>query len=199
MIFRPSPLAGVFVVALERHEDERGSFARTYDREAFLAHGLDPTIAQCSLSSNRRRGTLRGLHWQGVPHAEHKLVRATRGAVWDVVVDLRPGSATRGRHFAAELSAAGGDAMFVPAGCAHGFLTLEDESELHYQISAPYSPAHARGVRWDDPELAIPWPFAPVVISERDRTLPSWAAAREAEERAAAARGEGRGAGAGER
>ena len=180
MILHPAPIAGVFLVALERIEDERGSFARTFDRAAFRAHGLDPTVAQCNLSTNRRRGTLRGLHWQAAPHQEHKLVRVTRGAIWDVAVDLREGSPTRGRHFAAVLSAANGDALFVPAGCAHGFVTLEDDSELVYQISTPYSAAHARGVRWDDPELAIPWPLAPAVISERDGGLPSWAEARAA-------------------
>ena len=180
MILHPAPIAGVFLVALERIEDERGSFARTFDRAAFRAQGLDPTVAQCNLSTNRRRGTLRGLHWQAAPHQEHKLVRVTRGAIWDVAVDLREGSPTRGRHFAAELSAANGHALFVPAGCAHGFVTLEDDSELVYQISTPYSAAHARGVRWDDPELAIPWPLAPAVISERDGGLPSWAEARAA-------------------
>ena len=182
MILRPAPIAGVFLVAIERIEDERGAFARTFDRAAFLARGLDPTVAQCNLSTNRRRGTLRGLHWQAAPHQEHKLVRVTRGAIWDVAVDLREGSPTRGRHFAAELSAANGDALFVPAGCAHGFVTLEDDSELVYQISMPYSATHARGVRWDDPELAIPWPLAPAVISERDRGLPSWAEVRAAGE-----------------
>jgi dTDP-4-dehydrorhamnose 3,5-epimerase len=177
VIFRPAPLAGVFVLELERHEDERGSFARTYDRETFLAHGLDPSVAQCSVSTNRRRGTLRGLHWQAEPSGEHKLVRVTRGAAWDVVVDLRAGSPTRGRHFSIELVAGGATELFVPPGFAHGFLTLTDDTEVAYQISTPYSPEHARGVRWDDPTLAIPWPAPLVVLSDRDRALPYWAEA----------------------
>jgi dTDP-4-dehydrorhamnose 3,5-epimerase len=186
MIFRPAPIAGVCVLHPERHLDERGWFARTYDPAELAAHGLDPVVAQCSLSFNHRRGTLRGLHWQAAPCGEAKLVRVTRGAVWDVVVDLRAGSPTRGAHFAVTLSAEEGNQLYLPVGCAHGFLTLEDASEVTYQISTPYSPAHARGVRWDDPTLAIPWPHPPAVISARDRALPSWAevmaeeAAREA-------------------
>jgi dTDP-4-dehydrorhamnose 3,5-epimerase len=174
MILRPASLTGVYVLHAERHPDDRGFFARTYDRGELAAHGLDPTVAQCSVSFNHRRGTLRGLHWQAAPCSETKLVRVTRGAVWDVVVDLRAGSPTRGAHFAVTLSADEGDQLYVPVGFAHGFLTLEDATEVAYQISAPYSPLHARGVRWDDPDLAIPWPAPPVVISARDRALPSW-------------------------
>jgi dTDP-4-dehydrorhamnose 3,5-epimerase len=178
MIFRAAPLAGVWALHPERHLDERGWFARTWDPGELAAHGLDTAVAQCSVSFNHRRGTLRGLHWQAPPCGEAKLVRVTRGAVWDVVVDLRRGSPTRGEHFAATLSAEEGNQLYVPVGCAHGFLTLEDATEVSYQISVPYSPAHARGVRWDDPELAIPWPSPPAVISARDRALPTWAEVR---------------------
>lgn len=172
MIFRETPLAGAFVLEAERIEDERGFFARSYSREEFAAHGLDPDIAQCSISFNHRRGTLRGLHFQTAPFEEVKLVRCTRGSIWDVIVDIRPGSPTRGRHFAVELSAEARNALYIPKGFAHGFITLEDEAEVFYQISAPYSAEHARGYRWDDPTFAIPWPEPATVISERDRNLP---------------------------
>jgi dTDP-4-dehydrorhamnose 3,5-epimerase len=172
MIFRETPLAGAFVLTPERFEDDRGFFARTYDRDRFEAHGLDPEVVQCSVSYNHRRGTLRGLHFQAAPQEEIKLVRCTRGRVWDVIVDVRPGSATRGRHFALILSAEEGNALYVPKGMAHGFLTLEDAAEVFYQISARYSPEHARGYRWDDPTFAIPWPEPATVISDKDRNLP---------------------------
>jgi dTDP-4-dehydrorhamnose 3,5-epimerase len=172
MIFRETPLAGAFVVETERIEDERGFFARTYSREELAARGLDPEIAQCSVSFNHRRGTLRGLHFQSAPFEEVKLVRCTRGSIWDVIVDVRPGSATRGRHFAVVLSAEERNALYVPKGMAHGFITLEDAAEVFYQISARYSAEHTRGYRWDDPTFAIPWPEPATVISERDRNLP---------------------------
>ncbi len=172
MIFKETPLAGAYVVEAERIADERGFFARTYSRAELAAHGLDPDIAQCSVSFNHRRGTLRGLHFQAEPFAEVKLVRCTRGSIWDVIVDIRDGSPTRGRHAAAVLSAEARNAFYIPKGFAHGFLTLEDDAEVFYQISAPYSPQHARGFRWDDPAFAIPWPEAPAVISDRDRDLP---------------------------
>lgn len=172
MIFAETPLAGAWLLEPERFKDERGHFARTFCREDFAARGLDPGIAQCSVSFNHRRGTLRGLHFQAAPHEEVKLVRCTRGAVWDVVVDLRPGSPTFKRHFAAVLSAERGTALYVPRGFAHGFLTLEDGTEVFYQISEPYAPESARGYCWDDPAFGIPWPEAPAVISDRDRALP---------------------------
>lgn len=172
MIFRETPLAGAFVLEAERIEDERGFFARTYSREEWTAHGLDPEIAQCSVSFNHRRGTLRGLHFQTAPFEEVKLVRCTRGSIWDVIVDIRPGSPTRGRHFAAVLSAEARNALYIPKGFAHGFITLEDDAEVFYQISAPYSAEHARGYRWDDPAFAIPWPEPATVISDRDLNLP---------------------------
>jgi dTDP-4-dehydrorhamnose 3,5-epimerase len=175
MIFRGTSLPGAWVLEPERLEDERGFFARTYCRREFEAHGLDPTIAQCNVSYNHRKGTLRGLHFQAAPHEEVKLVRVTWGAVWDVIVDLRPGSSTFKHHFAVVLSAEEGNALYIPKGMAHGFLTLEDATEVFYQISEFYAPEDARGYRWDDPAFAIPWPEPPAVISERDRKLPFFA------------------------
>jgi dTDP-4-dehydrorhamnose 3,5-epimerase len=172
MIFRETPLPGAWVLEPERIADERGFFARTWCRRDFEARGLDPSIAQCSVSFNRRRGTLRGLHFQVEPHAEVKLVRVTRGAVWDVIVDLRPGSPTFRQHFAVVLSAEAGHQLYIPKGMAHGFQTLEDATEVAYQISAFYAPEAARGYRWDDPAFAIPWPEPVTIISEKDRNLP---------------------------
>jgi dTDP-4-dehydrorhamnose 3,5-epimerase len=174
LILRDTPLAGLFVIEPERFADERGFFARTYDRDVFVARGLDPVIAHADLSFNRRRGTLRGMHFQAEPFMETKLVRCSRGAIWDVVVDLRDGSPTRGSHFGLELTADNRTQLYVPKGFAHGFLTLADDTEIAYQISAPYSPSHARGYRWDSPAFALPWPEAPTVISARDRELPVW-------------------------
>jgi dTDP-4-dehydrorhamnose 3,5-epimerase len=168
MKFVGTPLPGVWVIEPERVADERGFFARTWDPVAFEAHGLDPAIAACSISYNRRRGTLRGMHFQHPPHAEAKLVRCTRGAIYDVALDLRPGSPTFKGWHAEELTAENRRMLYLPAGCAHGFLTLEDDSEVHYQISAPYAAEAAAGVRWDDPAFGIRWPFAPLVLAARD-------------------------------
>ncbi|HSK80867.1 MAG TPA: dTDP-4-dehydrorhamnose 3,5-epimerase [Thermoanaerobaculia bacterium] len=172
MIFRETPLPGVWVLTPERFEDERGFFARTFCRRDFEARGLDPDIAQCSVSYNHRRGTLRGLHFQIAPHEEVKLVRVTRGAVWDVIVDLRPDSPTFRQHFGVVLSADEGNQLYIPKGMAHGFQTLADATEVFYQISAFYAPEAARGYRWDDPAFAIPWPEPVTVMSEKDRNLP---------------------------
>lgn len=172
MRFQPTPLFGVFEIIPERRADARGHFARTFDRAAFAAQGLDTHVEQCSLSFNQRRGTVRGLHLQAPPFAEVKLVRVTHGAVFDVVVDVREGSPTRGRHVALVLSAERGNQLYVPAGFAHGFQTLEDGTEVFYQISAPYSAEHVRGYRFDDPALGIPWPEPVTVISDRDLLLP---------------------------
>jgi dTDP-4-dehydrorhamnose 3,5-epimerase len=176
MIFRETPLPGAWVLEPERFEDERGFFARTYCRRDFADRGLDPEIAQCSVSYNHRKGTLRGLHFQAAPHEEVKLVRVTRGAVWDVIVDVRPGSPTFKKYFGVILSAAAGNALYIPKGLAHGFQTLEDATEVFYQISAFYAPEAARGYRWDDPAFAIPWPEPPSVISDKDRNLPLFGA-----------------------
>jgi dTDP-4-dehydrorhamnose 3,5-epimerase len=172
MIFREAPLPGAWVLTPERFEDERGFFARTFCRSDFEARGLDPDVAQCSVSYNHRRGTLRGLHFQTAPHEEVKLVRVTRGAVWDVIVDLRPESPTFRQHFSVALSAEEGNQLYIPQGMAHGFQTLEDGTEVFYQISTFYAPEAARGYRWDDPAFAIPWPEPVTVMSEKDRNLP---------------------------
>ncbi|MFL6235216.1 MAG: dTDP-4-dehydrorhamnose 3,5-epimerase [Thermoanaerobaculia bacterium] len=172
MIFRETPLAGAWVLEPERIEDERGFFARTYCRRDFEARGLHPAIAQCSVSFNHRRGSLRGLHFQIAPHEEVKLVRVTRGAVWDVIVDLRPGSPTNAKHFSVILSAESRNELYIPKGMAHGFQTLEDGTEVFYQISEFYAPESARGYRWNDPSFAIPWPEPVTVISDKDRSLP---------------------------
>jgi dTDP-4-dehydrorhamnose 3,5-epimerase len=172
MILRETAVAGAFVLEPEPIEDERGFFARVFDAAELAAHGLETAVAATSIAYNRAQWTLRGLHYQTAPHEETKLVRCTRGAVYDVAADLRPDSATYLAWHGVELSADNRLALHVPAGCAHGYLTLEDESELLYQISQPYVPAAATGVRWDDPALAIAWPAAPLVISARDAELP---------------------------
>jgi dTDP-4-dehydrorhamnose 3,5-epimerase len=166
-----TPLPGAYVVELEPIEDERGWFARTFDAAAFEQRGLDAAVVQCNSSFNRRAGTLRGMHFQASPYAEAKLVRCTRGAIFDVIVDLRPGSPTTCRWFGIELRPDDAASLFVPAGFAHGFQTLVDDSEVHYQMSHHYVPEAARGVRWDDPAFGIEWPEPPPsgrVISERD-------------------------------
>jgi dTDP-4-dehydrorhamnose 3,5-epimerase len=168
VIFEPTKLAGVFVIRLERREDERGFFARTYCVRELTAAGLDPEFVQSSVSYNRARGTLRGMHYQVAPHDETKIVACSRGAIHDVVVDLRPGSATYRDWLAVELTANEGNALYIPKGFAHGFLTLEDDTSVTYDISAYYEPSSARGVRYDDPAFGVRWPFAPVVISHRD-------------------------------
>jgi dTDP-4-dehydrorhamnose 3,5-epimerase len=152
--------------------DERGMFARSFCQNEFAKHGLDTVVAQCNVSFNRRRGTLRGLHFQSEPRAEAKLVRCTRGAVWDVIVDLRAGSGTRHQWFATQLNAENHTALYVPRGFAHGFQTLVDDSEVFYQMSEYYQPQLSRGVRWNDPVLGIDWPISRPILSERDRQLP---------------------------
>ena len=174
MIFRSTGIEGAWVIEAERLEDERGFFARTWDAEQFEQHGLNPRLAQCSISYNRARGTLRGLHYQVAPHEEAKVVRCTAGAIFDVALDLRPESATFRRWFGVELSAENRRGLYVPEGCAHGFLTLDDGCEVHYQISQSYAPEAAAGVRWNDPAFAIRWPGEVVVINERDRSYPDF-------------------------
>jgi dTDP-4-dehydrorhamnose 3,5-epimerase len=174
MTFTELALKGTFLIELDRQEDGRGFFARTFCIEEFAARGLNPTIAQCSVSFNRRRGTLRGLHYQAPPHEEAKLVRCTAGAVFDVVVDLRPGSSTFKHWLGIELSAENHRMVYIPEGFAHGFQTLADDTEVFYQISTVYVAEAARGIRWDDPELGIRWPAAADrVISPRDLLLPT--------------------------
>jgi len=169
MKFEPLAIDGAFSVDMEAHVDERGFFARSWSAEAFAAQGLEAAVAESSISFNRLAWTLRGLHYQLDPHAETKLVRCTRGSAFDVVVDLRPSSRTFKRFAAVTISADNWRAVYVPEGCAHGFETLEPNTEILYQISRAYAPDSARGVRWNDPAFRIPWPAPPSCISERDR------------------------------
>ena len=172
MNFEPTRIPGAFVVHPERHADERGFFARTWCADELEAQGLVARLAQASVSWNRRRGTLRGMHWQAAPHEEVKLVACVRGAIWDVIADLRADSPAFRQWLGVRLDAENLDMLYVPPGVAHGFLTLADDTLVHYQISERHQPDHARGVRWDDPALGIAWPEPPVVVSERDRALP---------------------------
>jgi dTDP-4-dehydrorhamnose 3,5-epimerase len=172
MLFTPTALAGAFIIDIEPRADARGFFARTFCRREFEQHGLTPTVAQCNVSHNIRRGTLRGMHWRAQPAPEAKLVRTTRGAIYDVIVDLRTESPTFLRHVGVELSAANRRALFVPEGFAHGFQTLVDDTEVFYQMSEFYDSAYDRGARWNDPALGISWPIDEPVMNERDRTYP---------------------------
>lgn len=175
MRFAETEIAGVLVVEIEPHTDERGAFARLQCPEEFAAAGHPFAPVQTSLSRNPQVGTLRGLHFQKAPHAETKLVRCVRGRIFDVAVDLRPQSPTHRRWTAAELSGDNARALFVPEGVAHGFLTLEPNSDVLYQISPAYTPGREAGVRWDDPAFAIAWPMPPALISQRDATYPDYA------------------------
>ena len=172
MIFTESALPGAFIVDLELRSDDRGFFARSYCPDEFAAQGLGTPLRQCSVSYNARKGTLRGLHYQAAPHAEHKLVRCTAGAIFDVIVNIRPDSRHYKRWVGTELSAQNRRALFVPAGFAHGFITLSDDAEVYYMISVPHSPSHAQGFRWSDPAFGIQWPMSPSVISPRDAAYP---------------------------
>ena len=175
MRFTETPLAGAYVIDVEPHADERGAFARTFCAEEFAAHGLDARVAQASISFNRRAGTLRGMHYQAAPHGEAKLIRCTAGAIFDVIVDLRPDSPTYTRHFGVVLTPADRRALYVPVGFAHGFQTLADDSEVLYQMSHPYAPQSARGVRWNDPAFGIVWPqTSERIMNERDRSYPDF-------------------------
>jgi dTDP-4-dehydrorhamnose 3,5-epimerase len=183
MLFKETRLKGAYEIGIELHPDERGSFARTYCWREFEALGLNPRVVQCNVSCNRRRGTLRGMHYQEAPNEEAKLIRCTRGALYDVIVDLRPDSPTLRQWVAVELSAQPGKPsgmLYVPAGFAHGFQTLEDDTEIFYQMSEFYAPEAARGFRWNDPTFGIEWPEPVRVISDRDRSYPDFAATRPA-------------------
>lgn len=170
MTFQETKLRGVFEIGLEPVSDLRGFFARSWCQKEGEMHGLNTKVAQCNVSFNAQKGTLRGMHYQDAPNAEAKLVRCTSGAIYDVVIDLRSQSPTFRRWVAVVLTSDKRNMMYVPEGCAHGFLTLEDRSEVFYQMSEFYSPESARGVRWDDPAFQIVWPEKVEVISERDRT-----------------------------
>ena len=168
----PTPLAGAFTIDVEPRHDERGHFARVFCRQAFAAAGVDLDVAQANHSYSARRGTLRGLHYQLPPSAEIKLVRCLAGALWDVIVDLRPGSPTFARWFGAELTSRNQRMMLVPRGFAHGFITLADHTEMLYLVGHAHDPAAERGVRFDDPAIGIRWPIAPLVVSAKDRGWP---------------------------
>lgn len=174
MTFRETAVAGVFEITPELKQDERGFFARSWCRKEFEARSLNPRLEQCSISFNKRKGTLRGMHWQSAPFEETKVVRCTKGAIYDVALDLRRDSPTYKKWTAVMLSADKRNMMYVPEGCGHGFLTFEDETEVSYQISELYDPESARGVRWDDPAFCIRWPLPVEVISERDRSYPNF-------------------------
>lgn len=177
MRFQPTALEGVFIIDIERREDARGFFARSFCSEVFGEHGLSEIVSQCNISYNKAKGTLRGMHFQRSPLSEARLVRCTAGAIFDVVIDLRPVSATFKRWISVELSRENFRMVYVPTECAHGFQTLEDDTEVFYQMSAPYSAGHAAGVRWDDPSFGIEWPLAePRIMSEKDRSWPDFRA-----------------------
>lgn len=175
MIFRETDLPGAYVIDLEPHRDERGFFARAWCQREFEAHGLNPRLVQCNISYNDDRGTLRGMHYQAPPHEEAKLVRCTRGHLYDVIIDLRSDSPTYKEHFGIELNDENRTMLYVPEGFAHGFLTLEDNTEVLYQMSAFYAPEVARGVRWDDPAFDIDWPAPVRHIKNRDQNYPDFA------------------------
>jgi dTDP-4-dehydrorhamnose 3,5-epimerase len=175
MIFNETKLSGAFIVEPEVFEDERGFFARSWTRAEFARRGLDARLEECSISFNQRRGTLRGMHYQLAPYAQAKLVRCTSGAIYDVMIDLRPDSQTFKQWVGVELTARNRLALYIPVDFAHGFQTLEDETEVFYQMSEIFAPASAHGVRWDDPAFGIEWPAVEQrILNERDRTYPDF-------------------------
>jgi dTDP-4-dehydrorhamnose 3,5-epimerase len=174
MIFTETDLPGAFLVELEKRADERGFFARSWCQKEFSDRGLNARLVQCNISFNKRKGTLRGLHYQAAPHEEAKLVRCTRGSLYDVIVDLRPKSPTFKRHFGLSLTPDSGRMLFIPEGFAHGFQTLEDNTEIFYQMSEFFAPNCARGVRWNDPAFGIKWPITAPIVNERDNSYPDF-------------------------
>jgi len=172
--FIQTGIPGALVIEPELLVDERGFFTRSFCRQEFLDHGLETEVVQCNNSMNRRKGTLRGMHYQVAPRAEAKLVRCIQGRMWDVAVDLREDSPAYCRWFGVHLNAENRKMLYVPAGCAHGFVTLEDATEVFYQMFEEYSPEHARGVRWNDPCFGIEWPVSDPVLSGRDRNYPDY-------------------------
>lgn len=173
MKFTETKIPGVWVIEMQRHQDERGWFARTWCASELQSHGLEHKLSQCSTSFNVRRGTLRGMHYQSAPYEEEKIIRCTRGSAFDVALDLRPSSPTYLKWTALELSAENGRALYIPKGCAHGFQTLEDSTEIFYSISIPYQPGNSSGVRWDDPLIHIDWPLPnEAILHPRDAEYP---------------------------
>ena len=174
MIFIETQLKGALVIEPERIADERGFFARTWCQKEFASHGLETRLVQCNISDNPKKGTLRGMHFQTAPCEEVKIVRCTRGKIYDVIIDLRPGSATFKKWFGVALNEEKRNMVYIPKGFAHGFITLLDQAEVFYQMSEFYSPDHARGVRWNDPSFGIHWPAEVRLISERDNRYPDF-------------------------
>lgn len=174
MIFQETKLAGAFVIELEKFEDDRGFFARSWSEREFAERGLEPHLAECNVSFNAKRGTLRGMHYQASPHGQAKLVRCTIGSIFDVIVDLRPESSTFKQWTSVELTARNHRMLYVPKDFAHGFQTLEDDTEVFYQMSHPYAAPAGRGVRWNDPAFGIAWPEGERTIIERDQTFPDF-------------------------
>ncbi len=172
MKFNETTISGVYLIDLELLEDERGHFARTYCKNEFLHHGLNPHLEQCNLSYNHKKGTLRGMHYQEEPYAEAKLIRCVRGEIFDVVIDLRPQSQTFEHWWSVELSSS--QLLYIPEGCAHGFQTLQDGSEVLYQMSSPFIPDAAKGIRWDDPHFKIAWPIEEKIVSKKDQNYPAY-------------------------
>lgn len=175
MIFIQTKLEGAYLIQIQRHEDERGFFARTWCRREFEEHGLNPRLVQCNLSFNHKKGTLRGMHYQDAPYQEAKLVSCISGALYDVIIDIRPGSPTFGEYLGVELTAQTYEMLFIPEGFAHGFLTLADETRVFYQMSEFYAPEYSRGFRWNDPAFKVEWPGEVRVISPRDAGYPDFA------------------------
>jgi dTDP-4-dehydrorhamnose 3,5-epimerase len=171
MIFKETALKGAFTIKIEPIEDERGFFARTWCKKEFEAHGLNSDLVQCNTSFNKKKGTLRGMHYQASPHGEAKLVRCTMGSIYDVIIDIRNESKTYLKWFACELTAVNRKMLYIPVGFAHGFQTLEDNTEVFYQMSEYYYPEYAQGIRWDDSTIAIKWPIQPIIISAKDKYL----------------------------
>lgn len=174
MIFKETPLPGAYLIEIERKEDHRGFFARAWCREEFERHGLDPGLVQINMAFNAKKGTLRGMHLQEPPDAEVKVVRCTSGAIFDVAVDLRPGSGTQGRWFGVELNCRNRSMLYIPEGFAHGYQVLEDETEMYYLTTKPYAPKSARGYRYNDPAFGIEWPLPVSCISDADASWPDY-------------------------
>ncbi|MCB0213950.1 MAG: dTDP-4-dehydrorhamnose 3,5-epimerase [Anaerolineae bacterium] len=178
MIFHETKLENAYIIDIQKHQDQRGFFARAWCQNEFEAHGLVPRLVQTNISYNKVKGTLRGMHYQMAPHAETKLVRCTRGAIFDVIIDLRPDTATYKQWLGVELTAANYRMLYVPEGFAHGFITLEDNVEVTYQVSQFYTPEAESGVRYNDPAFGIEWPVAVAVISDKDKSWPDYVSLR---------------------
>ncbi|GHA80244.1 dTDP-4-dehydrorhamnose 3,5-epimerase [Pontibacter akesuensis] len=181
MIFTETKLKGAFILDVKRLEDERGFFGRSFCQNEFEEHGLSANVRQTNVSYNKKKGTLRGMHMQLAPNEESKLVRCTRGAIYDVIIDMRPDSETYKQWIGVELTADNYRMLFVPEGFAHGFITLEDNTDVTYQVTEFYTPGAERGIRWNDPAFNIEWPIEPVVISEKDQAHPDFVEAQEAQ------------------